>query len=400
MSESFAYRSSELCIAMGENKYEPLSRFVQDYKGPLILYSRHSLKRRVAAYKKAFDGFQIHFAMKANHNPELLNFLREQGIGLDVVSIGEVDLGLKCQYKPEQIIFSGVGKTISEIKRALSLEVSQINVESPQELARIAQVAKSLKKKAKVSFRLNPDVNAKTHPYIATGFRENKFGMDSSFLPELIGILKANTDCLSLVGLTFHIGSQLFDLDAWTNSLDKLLEVYASLKAQGFPVQRLDVGGGVGIHYANGDENAEEKFLVEYGGLARTKLKNTGCVLQCEPGRFLVARSAVLITQIQYTKVTPFKKFVIVDSGMNHLIRPALYEAYHRILPLKTFSERRMEVCDIVGPICESADFFAKSRPIPECRQDEFLAVMDVGAYGSVMASDYNCQARCVEVFA
>ncbi len=277
--------------------------------------------------------------------------------------------------------------------------ISQLNVESPQELLRIAEIARSLRVCAPVAFRLNPDVSAKTHPYVATGFRENKFGMDSSFIPDLLQILRTYENELKLVGLTFHIGSQLFDLESFAQSLDKLIDVYKSLCEQGFAVSRLDVGGGVGINYQSSDETEELKFLQDYGILVRDKLKDLhGVRLQCEPGRFLVARSGALVAQIQYVKVTPFKKFLILDTGMHHLLRPALYDAHHRILPARDPKDAPMEVCDVVGPICESADFLAKSRPLSPMVQDDFVAIMDAGAYASVMASDYNCQARAIEI--
>ncbi len=395
---SFKYVDGVLAAESAGSGYVSLQPFLASYTQPTIIYSKASLVRRVNEYKKAFTDFDIHYALKANHHPELLKVLKSEGLNLDVVSLGEIEVGLNAGFQPGQIIFSGVGKTRHEIQRALELGVSQLNVESPAELNRIAEIAKGLKVQAPVAFRLNPDVSAKTHPYIATGFRENKFGMDSSFLPGLIATLRSNPSSLQLVGLTFHIGSQLFDLDSWSQSLDRLIEVYKGITAEGFDLQRLDIGGGVGIHYAQDDECEEIGFLKQYGQMASRKLQGLGCRLQCEPGRFIVARSAALITQVQYIKRTPYKKFVITDSGMNHLIRPALYEAFHRIVPVKLSTDRKKEVCDVVGPICESADFFAKSILLPDVHQDELLAVMDVGAYASVMALDYNCHPRAIEI--
>lgn len=378
---------------------QALESFLTDYQGPLYVYDLKGLQKRVEQYRSFLGSkSQIYYATKANSHLDILKSLKKQGVRLDVVSGGEIDQGIKAGFEAREIIFSGVGKTRQEITQALFLRVHQINVESVEELKRIAEIAKSLRVRAQIAFRMNPEVSPQTHPYITTGFRENKFGLDAQALPELLRILKENTEHLELKGLTMHIGSQITDIEVFQEAIQKTKEMFRHVQSQGFTPSRFDVGGGVGIVYEREDLAGEEKLLRNYGQMVQNELKDLDVEIQCEPGRWLVAHNGVLLCQIQYVKETPYKKFLIVDSGMNHLLRPALYEAHHNIWTLNEPSSTAVEVYDVVGPICESSDFLALERALPRCKGGDFLAIADSGAYGMSMASEYNLRALPREI--
>ncbi len=383
MSHSFYFDKSQLI------------RLAKKHGTPTYVYSASRVQEKIKLLKNAFtQPLTIHYAMKANDFPPLLRVIKKAGCGVDVVSFGEIDRAMSCGFKPSAIIFSGVGKSVEEIRQAIILKIKLLNVESPQELERIGAIAKKLKTTAVVAFRLNPAVNPKTHPYIATGFKENKFGMDASFLPELIKILKKYKNEIELAGLDFHIGSQLLELKPFKDALKKSLPIYRELVSQGHPLRYFDIGGGVGISY-QGQKTID---LEKYAQAIEVETKPLGCEILCEPGRFLVADAGVLITKVEYVKKTPYKNFVIIDSGMHHLIRPALYGSHHEILPLNKIRGGKKIKVDVVGPICESADFLAKDFFMIEPNQNNLLAVCDSGAYGAVMASHYNLQKSVKEI--
>lgn len=366
---------------------------------PSYVYCFDRVKENLNDLAGAFRGpIHIHYAMKANANAALLSKLRQlnsknRKVGVDVVSGGEILRALDSGFTGSQIIFSGVGKRQEEVELALYKKILMFNVESPQELERIGQTAKLLKKRADVSFRLNPNVDPKTHPYITTGFKNNKFGMDKSFLPELLKILRRYPSALNLLGLDFHIGSQLIDIKPFLAAAKNVIPIFQDLRSQGFALTHLDIGGGVGIPYKGGTGLDIKK----YGHQIEKLLRPLGCDLILEPGRFLVADAGVLLSQVEYVKKTPHKTFVILNTGMHHLIRPALYGAHHEILPLEKSSRRKIKM-DVVGPICESSDFLAQNRVMPELRQGEWVAICDAGAYGYTMVSDYNLQPRPKEI--
>ena len=378
-------------IAVGTQGTYNLAQIAKDAGGPVYVYNLAHIADRVNFLKSAFKKIKpsIHYAMKANDQQDVLRTLREAGALIDTVSAGEVKIAIKSGFQADQIIFSGVAKSKDEIAYALKTGIKQINVESPSELRRIAQIAKDLKIRASVAFRMNPDVNPQTHPYITTGFRDNKFGMDDSFLPELIEILRSNPESLNLRGLTLHIGSQLLELTSLKEAIEKTKAVFLDLKSKGFTLDRFDVGGGIGINYQTDDETSERKLLSEYAAMVDSLLSDLGVEIILEPGRTLVARSGLLIGEVQYIKDTQYKKFAILNTGMNHLLRPALYQAKHRVLPLN-WSNSATQTYDIVGPICESADFLAQKVELPELHEGDFIAIADAGAYGRVMASHYN----------
>ncbi|HWU43447.1 MAG TPA: diaminopimelate decarboxylase [Bdellovibrio sp.] len=377
-------------------KKKKLNSLTANYMRPIYVYDLDFIQARFAVMSQALKGVQLFYAIKANSNPEVLRCLKKAGAGVDVVSLGEIQRALENGFAPQDVVYSGVGKTRHEITEALKLEIYQINVESLPELSRIGEIAKALGKKASVALRLNPDIDIKTHPYIATGLRDNKFGMELSMIPELVACLKKYSDSLQLVGVSLHLGSQMLEFSGYQEALEKLKKVFVELQKDFPSLKKFDFGGGLGIFYDRWDLAAEEKALRDYAEITLGSLKDLNCELQSEPGRWLVAHAGILISQVQYIKKTSQKKFVILDSGMNHLIRPSLYEAEHRILPLKKANSE--ELVDVVGPICESSDFFVKDKKIASLQEGDFVAILDAGAYGYSMASTYNLQELPLEI--
>ncbi len=403
---AYFYRDGKLMI--GANSVTDPAVAVESvlptpWRKPIYVYDLDDVERRYQAMNRALDGVKhtIHYAMKANSNPLLLGHFAQLGAGVDTVSAGEITRALAAKVPPKKIIFSGVAKTKAEIEFALTAGIKQINVESTAELERIASIARKLGLKADVAFRLNPDVNPQTHPYITTGFRENKFGMDESFLPQLFSILKSEQQWLNPRGLTMHIGSLLFDLEVFREAIEKTVAVHRRFQAHGFNLDRLDIGGGLGIRYETDDTTDEFAMIEAYGRMAREAVTSLGgeVELLTEPGRILVGRSGLLVTEVQYTKATSAKLFAIVDSGMHHLLRPALYSAKHRVLPLSLPGTSSSHIYDVVGPICESSDFLAKDVRLGELYQGSLLGIADAGAYGFAMASCYNSHELPDEIF-
>ncbi|MFN7454058.1 MAG: diaminopimelate decarboxylase [Pseudobdellovibrionaceae bacterium] len=359
---------------------------------PAYLYSSQSLKSRLDLFTQKTNQAlgkraDSHYALKANSHLGILKIMVERGFGADVVSGGELQIALRAGFPAQTIVFSGAGKTKAEIDLAIENQIGQINVESPSELRRIIDRTGLLQKEINVVLRVNPEVNAITHPYISTGFRDHKFGIDNSLISECLQILRGQ-DRVQLKGISAHIGSQLKDFSALSEALQKMKIQYEQIKAQGFSLDRMDIGGGVGIHYES-DESTDFEILDKYTEVLKAELQNFPAHIQMEPGRFLVARSGFLCTQVEYIKRTPHKTFVIVNSGMNHLLRPALYDAFHRIFPLEK-RQGLSEKVDVVGPVCESSDFFARGRSLPPLHEGDVLAVADSGAYGMSMVSLYN----------
>ena len=363
-----------------------LSQLVIQHKTPLYVYSTSVICERLQTYLQAFNHeATVYFSIKSNSNHEILQLIQKQGVGVDVVSIGEIKKAFLAGFKPSDVIFSGVAKTVEELEFAIEKGIKQINVESPQELDRIGRIAQRLQKSASVAFRYNPDVSPDTHPHITTGFRENKFGMDSSFLPDLEQLLSKHKK-LILKGVTLHIGSQILNTNVIREAISKTIPVYKHFQFLGFPVDRFDIGGGVGVSYHHKQQSPD---VASYGQMVRDILQPLGCHILCEPGRVIIAPSGILLTQVQYIKNTRYRNFAVVDTGMHHLLRPVLYNAYHEISNLKE-KEGVGKVYDVVGPICESADVLGKSRFFRGLEQDDLLAIFNVGAYGHSMANFYN----------
>lgn len=357
---------------------------------PFYLYDLGLLKKRYELLASQFSKkkFAIHYAVKANANLEVLKTLKAQThSGADVVSGGEIKQALRAGFEGKDIIFSGVGKSREEIRLAFETRVKQLNVESLSELKRIGEMAQAHGVTAPVSLRLNPDVNAKTHPYISTGFRENKFGLDVSQIGEAVEIVKAHPS-LQLVGLALHVGSQILDLSSIYEAIAKTVPLFLDLKQKGFALKTFDVGGGVGIAYRSEDKTPDIKGYVRE---IEKLTESLDCKLCLEPGRFLVGPVGVLLCQVEYIKETPHKNFLIVNTGMHHFMRPALYGGYHEIKNLSCHSSGEKKVYDVVGPICESSDTLGKDRSMHPATEGDWLAIMNTGAYGFSMASHYNC---------
>ncbi len=395
---AFIYKNNTLCVQT-KDQVKPIAEVIGTYEKPTYVYDLNEMLRRIGALKEAFkDQASIHYAMKANHNPEILKTFASLGIGADTVSGGEIDLALAAGFKAKNLVFSGVGKTLKEIRKAVDLGIKQINVESPAELRRIGECAKEKNKTVTVAFRMNPDVNPETHPYIKTGFRDNKFGMDQSFMPELENILDEFKDHLSLVGLTIHIGSQLQQTHEFVEAINKTRTVWDYFKNKGYQLKTMDIGGGLGLDYKSENTEKDYELIAQYGKVVLEALKPFEAEVLIEPGRIITARAGILVAQVQYIKCSPYKNFVIVDTGMHHLLRPSLYQAYHRIEPLNLKSDKKNILYDVVGPICESSDVLGFDRLFPSVQQDDLMVIFDAGAYGYSMANSYNCHSFPEEI--
>ncbi len=375
------------------------SALTENYEGPIYVYDGKYMAKRAQALKSALPAnTEVYYALKANDCREVVRLFVDLGFGMDVVSRGELEWSLQQGCSPRKIIFSGVGKTENEILFALRLGIRQINVESIPELRRINDLTQKHNFKAFIGLRVNPNVDAKTHPYIATGLKNNKFGIEVESLPECDQILKSNSK-LVFQGFSVHIGSQLVDLSACSEAYNKLVPVIKEWKSKGYEFDSLDAGGGLGIFYDRTDELKELELAEEWGQRIGDSWKGLSKCLMVEPGRWLVAHGGVLLTRIEYIKKTSHHTFAIVDTGMHHLLRPALYQAKHRILVLHQVDGAAEKAYQIVGPICESSDVLAGSVTLPELREGQFLAVIDAGAYGRVMSSNYNRQTPVTEIF-
>ena len=386
--EAFNYRDGEL-FAEGV----ALSALAQRFGTPTYVYSRAYIEGQYRAYADALTGMPhlVCFAVKANSNIGVLNVLARLGAGFDIVSSGELERVLAAGGEPSRIVFSGVGKSRDDMRRALEVGVHCFNVESSVELERLQKVAAELGVKAPVSLRVNPDVDAGTHPYISTGLKENKFGIDIE-QAEAVYARAAELPNLQVIGVDCHIGSQLTTLEPFLDALDRLLLLVDKLAARGIIIKHLDLGGGLGVQY----RDEQPPLVGDYIAAVRKRLAGRDLALVFEPGRFIVANAGVLLTQVEYLKHTEHKDFAIVDAAMNDLIRPALYQAWMDVSPVQT-REGEVRNYDLVGPICETGDFLAKDRQLV-LEEGDLLAVRSAGAYGFVMSSNYNTRGRAAEV--
>ncbi|NWG01864.1 MAG: diaminopimelate decarboxylase [Syntrophaceae bacterium] len=372
----------------------PICEIAEKVGTPFYLYSYHTLVRHFTVFEDAFKGIPhlVCYSAKSNSNLALLRLFVNLGGGVDIVSGGELYRARKAGADPRKIVFSGVGKREDEIEYALKTDILMFNVESSQELQVINEVAGRIGKKAPIAIRVNPDIDPKTHPYISTGLKQNKFGIDILRAP-MAYRLAAQLPHLKIVGIDCHIGSQLVEVDPIIEALKRLKQLVENLRKEGMEIQYLDLGGGLGITY----EDEEPPHPVEYASTILDEIKGFGCTLILEPGRVIVGNAGVLISKVLYIKENEEKRFVIVDAGMNDLVRPSYYGSYHQIIPVK--EEVREEiVADVVGPICESSDFLAKGRKLPHLRSGELIAVMSAGAYGFSMSTNYNSRPRIAEV--
>jgi diaminopimelate decarboxylase len=371
-----------------------IQKIAEEVGTPFYLYSYHTLVRHFIIFDEAFKGMPhlICYSAKANSNLAFLRLFVNLGGGVDVVSGGELYRAVKGGADPKKIVFSGVGKREDEIEYALKTGILMFNVESSQELQVISGVAGRIGKKAPIAIRVNPDIDPKTHPYISTGLKQNKFGIDILRAP-MAYRLASQMPNLKIVGIDCHIGSQLVEVEPIVEALRKLKQLVENLRKEGMAIQYLDLGGGLGITY----EDEEPPHPIEYASSILEEIREFGCTLILEPGRVIVGNAGVLVSKVLYTKENEEKRFIIVDAGMNDLVRPSYYGSYHQILPVK--EETREEiVADVVGPICESSDFLAKGRKIPNLYSGELIAVMSAGAYGFSMSTNYNSRPRIAEV--
>ena len=386
--EAFSYRDGQL-FAEGV----ALPALAQRFGTPTYVYSRAHIEAQYRAYADALEGMPhlVCFAVKANSNLGVLNVLARLGAGFDIVSRGELERVLAAGGEPGRIVFSGVGKTRDDMRRALEVGVHCFNVESTDELERLQQVAAELGMKAPVSLRVNPDVDAGTHPYISTGLKENKFGIDIDNA-EAVYARAAELPNLEVVGVDCHIGSQLTSLPPFLDALDRLLALIDRLATRGIQIRHLDLGGGLGVRY----RDEQPPLAGDYIQAVRQRIEGRGLALVFEPGRSIVANAGLLLTRVEYLKHAAHKDFAIVDAAMNDLIRPALYQAWMNVIAVQPH-EGDTRRYDIGGPICETGDFLAKDRELALAEGD-LLAVCSAGAYGFVMSSNYNTRGRAAEV--
>ncbi|MDB5561337.1 MAG: Diaminopimelate decarboxylase [Hyphomicrobiales bacterium] len=362
---------------------------------PFYVYSAATLRRHVQVMQQAFAAVPtlLAYAMKANSNQAVLTLLAKEGAGADVVSLGELERAIAAGIPPEKIVFSGVAKTFAEMRRGLELGIHCFNVESEPELDRLNEMARSMGKRARVSVRINPDVDAKTHAKISTGKSENKFGIPYALAREVYQRI-AGLSNVEAVGVDMHIGSQITDLSPFVDAFELLAQLVRQLQADGHKLRHVDVGGGLGIPYHHDQDAPPDPSA--YANIVIAKLGGLGVSLVVEPGRLIVGNAGILVTKVEYVKEGA-KNFIIVDAGMNDIIRPTLYEAHHDILPIAA-SNLPPITGDIVGPVCETGDYLALGRTVPGVAEGDLLAVMSAGAYGAVMASTYNSRPLIPEV--
>ncbi len=371
-----------------------VSQIAQEVGTPFYLYSHETLRHHFLTFRKAFEGVShlICFSAKSNSNLAVLRLFRNLGGGLDIVSGGELFRGLEAGVPADRIVFSGVGKREDEILYALESNILMFNVESFQELEQIDACAARLGKRAPVALRVNPDVDPKTHPYISTGLRKNKFGFNMEAALEAYKSANAR-QYMEVIGISCHIGSQVTEVGPFVDALRRIKDLMNTLEPLGVTIAYLDLGGGLGITY----DQESPPHPSEYGKAILETLGHNDCTLILEPGRVIVGNAGILVSKVLYTKQGEDKVFVIVDSAMNDLVRPSLYDAYHAIQPVVK-SQEEMIKADVVGPICESGDFLARDRQMPAVQAGDLLAVMSAGAYGFTMSSNYNSRPRIAEI--
>jgi len=385
----FEYRDNELYC-----EDVPVAEIAKDVGTPFYLYSHATIKQHFKAFSDSFDDMKhlICFSMKSNSNLAILRLFAREGGGVDIVSGGELYRALKAGVDPGKIVYSGVGKRVEDLEFALRSNILMFNIESSQEIYQLDKVAKKLNMKAPVSIRVNPDVDPQTHPYISTGLKENKFGILMSNALEEYTVAAGLTN-LTVAGISCHIGSQVTQVSPFIDALRSLKDLIKKLGEMGIHIHYLDLGGGLGITY----DREEPPHPKEYAEAIKKELDMKDLTLILEPGRVIMGNAGILVTKVLYTKSSNDKRFIIVDAAMNDLIRPSLYGSFHAIQPVKRSGAEKVKA-DIVGPICETGDFFAKERDVEFFEPGELMAIMSSGAYGFSMSSNYNSRPRVAEV--
>jgi diaminopimelate decarboxylase len=385
----FEYRNGQL---MAEDV--AVADIAKQYSTPCYIYSRATIERHWHAFNDAF-GSQSHlicYAVKASSNLAILNLLARLGSGFDIVSVGELERVLAAGADPKKVVFSGVGKKVSEMRRALEVGIRCFNVESEAELERLNQVASEMGEIAPISLRVNPDVDAETHPYISTGLKDNKFGIAFDEA-ERVYLKAAKMPHLNVEGIDCHIGSQLLTLTPFMDALDRLLVMIERLKTQGVNIHHIDLGGGLGVRYNEENPPLPSDYTARL--MQDERIKNYEILM--EPGRAIIANAGVLVTEVEYLKLSDYKNFAVIDAAMNDLIRPALYQSWMKIIPVMENPERETRTYDVVGPVCETSDFLGKGRDLA-IQAGDLLVVRTAGAYGFTMASNYNTRTRAAEI--
>lgn len=375
-------------------------KLAQKFGTPLYVYSTATIDQRYAAFDAAFHGIThtVCYSVKANSNLSILRLLAKKGCGFDVVSGGELERVIRADRRAvKKVVFSGVGKTREELTAALKAGILIFNVESESELEALAQCAARLRKTAPVALRVNPDVAAQTHPYISTGLHKHKFGVPIGNARALYR-KAAEARYLKVHGVSVHIGSQITDPAPFGEAMARVAELVRQLREDGHAIEYVDAGGGLGISYDKPNAAEFAEYVREYARQLSAPLKELGVTILLEPGRSIIAPAGILLTSVVYKKANDGKKFLIVDAAMNDLIRPALYSAYHEIVPVERRADATSEVVDVVGPVCETGDFFARDRELAGVGEGDLLGILDAGAYGMVLSSNYNTRPRAAEV--
>jgi diaminopimelate decarboxylase len=375
-----------------------LTELAARFGTPLYVYSATTLRERIQNFQRAFRGTDhlLCYSVKANSNLSILRLLAKLGCGFDVVSGGELQRVIRARRgAAKNVVFSGVGKTLAEMESAVRAGILVFNLESASELDNLTACTARLKTTARVAFRVNPDVPADTHPYISTGLHKHKFGVPLSAARELYA-RAAEAEYLEVAGVSVHIGSQITDFAPFRAAMDRVADLVCQLRTDGHKILYIDAGGGLGINYRDGAQEFR-KSVTAYAQALTTPIRGLRVKLLLEPGRSVIGPAGLLLTRVLYRKTNGDKKFVVVDAAMNDLIRPSLYQAEHQIIPAQA-PDSDSEIVDIVGPVCESGDFFARHRELPVVAEGELLAILDAGAYGMALASNYNTRPRPAEV--
>ncbi len=389
-SNYFTYKNNNLYC-----EQIPVVDILKEYGTPIYIYNKKFFVDRYLEFEKAFSSVphKIFFASKANFNLSVIKTFVELGGGVDVNSEGEYFRAVKAGAVPSNMILTGVGKTKREIQLGIENNFLMIKAESFEEILLIDEIARQMNKTASLAIRVNPDVDAKTHPYISTGLAENKFGVSSSDAVKFF-VEASKLKNIRLTGIDMHIGSQITSTEPFLEAVNKLSDIFFQIKERGITLEHFDIGGGMGVVY----DDEKPLDIYELAKSILPSLKKLNCDIFFEPGRYLTANGGILVTEILYTKKNNDKNFIVVDAAMTDLLRPSIYSAYHHIQPVKLEKERKEIIADIVGPVCESGDFLAKKRNICEVKCGEYLAIMSSGAYGMVMSSNYNARRRAAEV--
>jgi diaminopimelate decarboxylase len=396
---AFVYRKAKGHESELHCENASLIRLADRFGTPLYVYSANTIRQRLRIFDKAFGKapHTVCYSVKANSNLSILRLLAKMGCGFDVVSGGELERVLIADRRAaKKVVFSGVGKTREELLAALKADILLFNVESESELDLLAACAQRLKKTARVALRVNPDVSAETHPYISTGLHKHKFGVPIQQARDLYAVA-AKAKYLKTAGVSVHIGSQITDVSPFAAAMERVAKLIRGLRSEGHEIQYVDAGGGLGIAYHNEALPDLPAQAAAYAEALTAPLRELKIHLLLEPGRSIVAPAGALLTRVLYKKSNNGKKFLIVDAAMNDLIRPSLYQAYHEIIPAKA-GTAEFETTDVVGPVCETGDFFARDRELPTQQEGDLLALLDAGAYGMVLASNYNTRPRPAEI--